>query len=67
LISAPLGDDNFGWRSVDRMVGNARPAYQEQGAADRLIVLHPDCGHDFPDDVLEQSIDFLADRLGLRR
>ncbi len=66
LISAPIGDDNFGWRSVDRMVDNARPAYQEQGAAERIIVLHPDCAHDFPDDVVEQSIEFLGDRLGLR-
>ncbi len=65
LISAPIGDDNFGWQSVDRMVANARPAYQEYGAADRLIVLHPDCAHDFPDDVVAQSIGFLTDCLSV--
>ncbi len=65
LISAPLGDDNFGWQSVDRMVANARPAYQEHDAEERVIVLHPDCAHDLPDDVLARSIEFLGDGLGL--
>ena len=25
-----------------------RPAYERQGAPDRLTAIYPDCGHDFP-------------------
>lgn len=61
LISAPLGDDNFGWRSAARMVENARPAYVRHGVEDRLTIIHPECGHDLPDEVLTRALAFLAD------
>lgn len=64
LVSAPLGDTNFGWRSAARMADRARPAYVAAGAADRLTVLHPDCGHDLPDPVLERAITFLGEAIG---
>lgn len=64
LVSAPLGDTNFGWRSAARMADRARPAFVAAGAADRLTVLHPDCGHDLPDPVLERAIAFLAEAIG---
>ena len=49
LISAPVGDDNFSSASVDRVVAAARPVFELHKATDNLAVLHPDCGHDFPD------------------
>ncbi|MBI3462996.1 MAG: PKD domain-containing protein [Planctomycetes bacterium] len=49
LISAPLGDSNFKWESVDRIAKAARPVYALYGVPERLRVEHPDCDHDFPD------------------
>jgi len=55
LISAPLHDDNFQWRSVDRVVAAAQRAYDLHGATDRLRVIHPDCDHDFPAAAREEA------------
>jgi dienelactone hydrolase len=49
LISAPMGDTNFRWQSVDRIVADARKIFELYGASENLRVLHPDCGHDFPE------------------
>ena len=48
FISAPIGDTNFKWDSVDRVAGAARQIYELHNAAENLIVEHPDCGHTFP-------------------
>jgi hypothetical protein len=48
FVSAPLGDTNFNWRSVDKVVAAARPVYRLFGAEKKLRVEHPDCGHLFP-------------------
>jgi dienelactone hydrolase len=49
FINAPLGDSNFQWRSVDRIVAAAKPVYQLLGKPDGIHVEHPDSPHDFPD------------------
>jgi hypothetical protein len=51
FIAAPLKDSNFKHDSVDRVVAAARPVYELMGAAGNLEVAHPDCEHDFPDEV----------------
>ena len=51
FISAPLKDDNFRWDSVDRVAAAARQVYRLYGREQHLIVEHPDCGHDFPEEV----------------
>jgi hypothetical protein len=51
LISAPLGDSNFKWRSVDEVVAAASQVYSLYGVKANLRVEHPDCGHDFPEEV----------------
>lgn len=48
LISAPIGDTNFKWRSVDKVVAAARPVFELYRASTNLHVEHPDCGHLFP-------------------
>ena len=48
LVSAPLADTNFKWRSVDRIVNAASAVYRLYGMPQNLRVEHPDCGHDFP-------------------
>ncbi len=55
LISAPLGDSNFKWQSVDNIVKAALPVFRLHGAAENLRVLHPDCAHDFPPEIREQA------------
>lgn len=53
FISAPLKDSNFKWESVDRVVEAAGQIYELHGAADNVRVEHPDCPHDFPDEMRE--------------
>ena len=48
FINAPLGDSNFKWESVDRVVLAASQVYRLYGKPENLRVEHPDCGHDFP-------------------
>ncbi len=48
LIIAPLKDSNFRSESVDRIAAAARPVYALYNHPERLNVVHPDCGHDFP-------------------
>ncbi len=50
FVSAPIGDTNFKWRSVDRIVEAARPVYELYQAPQNLTLVHPDCGHDFPEE-----------------
>ncbi len=47
FISAPKGDTNFKWDSVDRVVAAARPVYERYGSSANLVVEHPDVGHVF--------------------
>ncbi len=55
LIIAPLHDSNFRAASVDRLVASARPVFDLYGDSDRLMVEHPDVGHDFPDDMRQRA------------
>lgn len=48
FINAPLGDGNFRWKSVDRVVKAAAKVYELHGKRPNLSVAHPSCGHDFP-------------------
>jgi hypothetical protein len=55
LIAAPLGDANFKWESVDRIAKAAAQVYRLYGVPDRLRVEHPECAHDFPDEMREAA------------
>ena len=64
FISAPLGDSNFRWRSVDSVVETARAVYDLYGAGEALQVVHPDCDHDFPDAIRQRAYQIIAEALG---
>ena len=64
FISAPLGDSNFRWRSVDSVVETARVVYDLYGAGEALQVVHPDCDHDFPNAVRQRAYRVIAKALG---
>jgi pimeloyl-ACP methyl ester carboxylesterase len=55
FVNAPLHDSNFRWQSVDRCAEAARPVYALLGNDDGLVVRHPDCDHDFPDEMREEA------------
>jgi predicted dienelactone hydrolase len=59
FISAPVGDTNFRWESVDRVAEAARQIYRLYGQPENLIVRHPNVGHDFPDDMRQLAYELL--------
>ena len=63
FVNAPLGDSNFKWRSVDAVTAAAMPIYRLYRHPERLRVEHPDCGHDFPNEVREQAYGWLDQAL----
>jgi dienelactone hydrolase len=59
FINAPLRDSNFAVAGVKDCVLAAQPVYRLLGAADRLAVRSPDCGHDFPLEVRQAAYAWL--------
>jgi dienelactone hydrolase len=55
FVSAPLGDTNFKWRSVEAIADSARPVFQLYSVPERLMIEHPDCGHLFPAGMREKA------------
>lgn len=55
FINAPLHDDNFRWQSAAACAAAARPVYKLLEAEDKLVIQHPDCDHNFPDEVREAA------------
>lgn len=53
LIIAPLKDGNFRHESVDRVAKAALDVYQLYGKPACLNVQHPNCEHDFPNEMRE--------------
>lgn len=61
FINAPVNDSNFEVSGVDDCVRAAQAAYASVfRKGERLRVLHPDCGHDFPPEIRMQAYDFLT-------
>ena len=63
LISAPFGDTNFKWESVDRVAGAARQIYGLYRHPQNLIVEHPACGHEFPKAMRETAYKLIEKNL----
>lgn len=63
FVNAPLHDANFKWQSVDRIIQAARPVFKLYGAEKNLRVEHPDCAHDFPDDIRAVAYKTLDEKL----
>jgi dienelactone hydrolase len=55
FVSAPLGDTNFKWRSVDAVAREAWKVYRLHKLEENLQIVHPDCGHVFPPEIREQA------------
>jgi len=59
LLIAPQRDENFRAPSVDRIAAAARPVFELSGKPERLRVLHPECGHDFPREMREAAYEWI--------
>lgn len=59
FVNAPVGDSNFHWQSVDRVVAAGVQIYRLYNVPDLLRVFHPDAGHDFPGEIREASYDWM--------
>jgi len=57
--NSPLHDSNFDVAGVKKATAKAHPVFKLLGAADRLEVRHPDCGHDFPPEVRREAYAFI--------
>ncbi|HWN97164.1 MAG TPA: alpha/beta hydrolase [Methylomirabilota bacterium] len=55
FVSAPLGDTNFKWRSVDAVAASARTIFALHHLPKNLHIEHPDCGHQFPKEMREKA------------
>lgn len=55
FISAPKGDSNFRWQSVDRVVEKVRANAAAAGRLTHITVVHPDSLHRFPPEQREQA------------
>jgi hypothetical protein len=63
FISAPLGDTNFRWKSVDAVASAASAVYRLHGQPGNLQVAHPDCEHRFPPEMRERAYRLLEEQL----
>ncbi len=63
LIIAPLKDSNFRHDSVDRIATAARDIFNLLGEPTHLRVLHPDCEHDFPNEMRQTAYQLFDDVL----
>jgi dienelactone hydrolase len=55
FINAPLHDEIFDVTGVDESISQVAGLFPDH----RLLVLHPDCAHDFPGEIREQAYRFL--------
>ena len=63
FVNAPTGDTNFQWQSVDRVVAAAKPVFRLYGAEQRLEVVHPYSGHDFPQSARDHAYQLMEAQL----
>ena len=59
FVSAPLGDSNFQWDSVDRVVAAALPAFDVYHARGNVIVEHPNIGHLFSEEMRQRAFEII--------
>ncbi|HEX7862604.1 MAG TPA: alpha/beta hydrolase [Verrucomicrobiae bacterium] len=67
FVSAPIGDTNFKWESVDGVVAAARPVFELYGAAKNIRIEHPEIGHLFSKQMREAAYRMIEETLPLDR
>lgn len=64
FVNAPRGDGNFRWESVRRLTQTALNVDARFQLNDRLIVRHPDTGHEFPEALRHEAYAFIESVIG---
>ena len=59
FVNAPVGDSNYKWQSVDRIIAAAFQVYQLYGVPGVVRVEHPDVGHSFPPEIRELAYEWI--------
>jgi dienelactone hydrolase len=60
FVNAPVSDTNFAVAGVDECAAKVKYQFPNQ----RLVIVHPQSGHDFPPEIREQAYRFLDKQLG---
>jgi len=61
--NSPLHDNNFSVQGVKKGITEAGKIYHLFGQDDKLRVIYPDCGHDFPEKIRLDAYRFIDDAL----
>jgi dienelactone hydrolase len=56
---SPLKDSNFEVSGVKDVMAKVRPVYEELGAGDKLKAIHPDAGHEWPEEARREAYEFI--------
>ena len=67
FINAPLKDTNFEVSGVYDCVNAVKPVYRLLKAQNKLVMMNPDAGHDFPPGVRENAYQFLDKELKFQK
>lgn len=67
FVNAPVGDTNFRWQSVDRVVIEARSLAAQRGITADIRVEHPAGPHHFPPEQRQAAFRLLTQVLGTSR
>ena len=59
FVNAPLGDSNFRWKSVDMCAAAAQPIYELLEAPRGITIRHPDCDHNFPQELRNEAYEII--------
>ncbi len=64
FVNAPVGDANFDHSGVRKVIAEVGRAYAVSGTVgEKLVARFPDCEHDFPPEVREESYAWLQQQL----
>lgn len=66
-VSAPKGDSNFRWRSVERVVEEARTQATRAGVTPAITVEYPDSAHRFPPEQRQRAYQMMEETLGNKK
>jgi dienelactone hydrolase len=59
FVMAPTRDSNFDVEGVKDVMKVVTPVYEKLKAADQLKVIHPDAGHEWPEDARKDAYQFV--------
>jgi dienelactone hydrolase len=59
FVMAPLRDSNFEVSGVKDVIAKVKPTYEKLGAAEKLKAIHPDAGHEWPEEARKEAYEFI--------